>query len=315
MKKTPPLPPLNGIHPSYLHLPHRPPAPAPLLLDYLCHKFPFIGRDTWAARLDSGFVAGSDGRPLNRHTPFLPGQTIYYYRDTGGTEPRVPFDIDILHIDGHLIAVDKPPFLPVTPGGRFLHETVLTRLRRHPDLQHLDTAAISPLHRLDKDTGGVMLFSRNPSARGAYQRLFQERAVAKTYQAIAPVRPDLAFPCDIRSRLVRGEAFFLTQTVAGEPNAHTRIELIETANGFGRYRLMPVSGKKHQLRVHMASLGIPILNDRLYPEAQPDGPDDFAKPLQLLALSIAFTDPFSGQNRRFDSRRSLALPTGTQQAV
>lgn len=316
MKKIPPLPLLNGIKPSYLHLPYRPEKHAPLLLDYLCLKFPFVSREAWTARLDSGFVADENGTPLSSRTPFLPGQTVYYYRETSrDSEPSVPFEADILHCDEHLIVADKPHFLPVTPSGRFLHETLLTRLRLHPELQHLDTAAISPLHRLDKDTAGVILLSHNPASRGRYQRLFQEKTVCKTYEAVAPLRPDLAFPLEVHSRLVRGEAFFLTQTVSGEPNAHTRIELAGSAGGLGLYRLTPVTGKKHQLRVHMASLGLPILNDTLYPEAQPAGDDDYAKPLQLLARSIAFTDPLSGLPHRFESRRSLQWPPQDKQAV
>ncbi|MDO5058429.1 MAG: pseudouridine synthase [Neisseria sp.] len=306
MSKTPPLPLSDGIKPSYLHLPHDARFSGRLLLDFLCERFPFVSRADWQRRLDSGFVADSKGRALNADTPYQAGETVYYYREISReNEPRIPFDERIIHIDEHLIVVDKPHFLPVIPSGRFLRETLLTRLRLREDLQHLQPENFTPLHRLDKDTAGVMLFSHNPATRGAYQKMFQEKTVGKIYEALAPLRDDLSYPYRISSRMVRGEKFYLTQEIEGEPNAHTVVELIEARGNIGRYHLFPETGKKHQLRVHMMRLGMPLLNDALYPEPLPAGEDNYSKPLKLLAKQISFTDPLSGEQRLFASRFEL----------
>ena len=302
----PPLPILDGIKPSYLILPHDKHYYQQPLLAFLCARFPFVSPQQWRERLNSGFVVAQDGSPLSEHSPYMAGQTIYYYRQISReSEPRIPFEAHILHLDEHLIVVDKPHFLPVTPSGRFLRETLLTRLRLHPALQHLNVADISPIHRLDKDTAGVMLLSHNPATRHAYQSLFQQRSVHKTYEAIAPTRTDLVYPHHISSRLVRGDTFFLTQTVAGEANAHTRIELMQNLGAYSLYRLYPSTGKKHQLRVHMMSLGMPLLNDSLYPTALAADEVDYNKPLQLLARSLDFCDPITGIERQFTSQLTL----------
>lgn len=300
-----PLPLLNGVKPSYLNLPHDARFLGRPLLAFLCERFAFVGEADWRRRLNSGFVVNRQGEPLSEHTPFTPGETIYYYRETSGEEAPIPFAEHILHIDDHLIVVDKPHFLPVTPSGRFLRETLLTRLRLRDDLQHLKVADISPLHRLDKDTAGVILLSHNPASRGAYQNLFQSRLIRKVYEALAPTRTDLVYPVTVKSRLVRGEAFYLTREIAGEANAQTQIELLENRGDTSLYRLQPLTGKKHQLRVHMMSLGMPLLNDALYPTVLAAGSEDYSKPLKLLARSIAFHDPVSGQWREFISQQHL----------
>ncbi|PSJ81492.1 pseudouridine synthase [Neisseria iguanae] len=305
-KRINPLPLLDGIKPSYLVLPHEKTFYGKPLLDFLCVRFPSVGQENWQVRLNSGFVVGADGKPLSEHTVFVPGEVMYYYRETSrDDEPRIPFDEKILHIDEHLIVVDKPHFLPVIPSGRFLRETLLTRLRLHPDLQHLNVADITPLHRLDKDTAGVILLSHNPASRRDYQIMFQEKTVHKVYKAVAPLRTDLVYPVEVRSRMVRGDMFFLTKEVEGEPNAHTVIELIEQRGNYGLYRLYPHTGKKHQLRVHMMRLDMPLLNDALYPTVAAAGDEDYEKPLKLLAKRIAFQDPISGEIRHFESKQSL----------
>ena len=261
----------------------------------------------WQRRFDSGLISLERGEPLKHDSPYLAGQTILYYRQVEN-EPIIPFEPNILHLDEHLLVVDKPHFLPVTPSGHYVSQTLLAKLRNHPDLQQLAVNDISPLHRLDKDTAGVMLLSVNPSSRACYHALFADRHIHKTYHAIAPTRSDLCYPFHIHSRLERGEPFFLTKTAQGEPNAHTMIELIENNGAFSLYRLTPVTGKKHQLRVHMASLGMPLLHDNFYPTVKtvkPQGSSDFTKPLQLLAKSIAFIDPITQQARRFDSQLRL----------
>ena len=294
----------RGMKPSKLYLPHDKLYMGGRLIDYLAAHFSHISLANWQRRFDSGLISLERGEPLKHDSPYLAGQTILYYRQVEN-EPIIPFEPNILHLDEHLLVVDKPHFLPVTPSGRYVSQTLLAKLRNHPDLQQLAVNDISPLHRLDKDTAGVMLLSVNPSSRACYHALFADRHIHKTYQAIAPTRSDLCYPFHIHSRLERGEPFFLTKTAQGEPNAHTTIELIENNGAFSLYRLTPVTGKKHQLRVHMASLGMPLLNDNFYPTVKTQGSSDFTKPLQLLAKSIAFIDPITQQARRFDSQLRL----------
>lgn len=297
---------INGVKPSRIYLAFDKQFFDKTLLEFFCTHFSHIDKHEWEKRFDKGLILDEFGNVLSQDTAYLAGQTLSYYRDVGD-EPIIPFKEKILWIDEHLIVVDKPHFLPVIPTGKFVRETLLTRLRLHPDLQHLNVADISPIHRLDKDTAGVMLFSHNPATRSFYQQMFEKRQVKKSYEAIAPTRLDLSYPYEMRSRLVRGDDFFLTKTVAGEINAITQIYHLKTAElqGFSHYQLHPITGKKHQLRVHLCELGMPILNDNLYPKAQAIGTTDFKKPLKLLAKSIEFTDPISQKLQTFYSNLSL----------
>lgn len=296
----------HGIKPSRLYLPHDKTYIGKHLVDFLSQHFSHIDSQVWQYRFLQGKIFNDKGEILSINSPYIAGQTIFYYREVAN-EPIIPFEPTILHLDKHLLVVDKPHFLPVIPTGQFVNQTLLAKLRLHPDLQHLNVMDISPLHRLDKDTAGVMLLSVNPSTRGMYQNIFQQKLIHKMYQAIAPIRHDLIFPLEIASRLVRGDQFFLTKTVAGEPNSLTKIELLQNFVENSLYQLTPITGKKHQLRVHMASLGMPLVNDNLYPIAQPTGSTDFAKPLQLLAKSIGFIDPISHQPRKFLSQLQLSM--------
>lgn len=307
MSSPAPLPIKNGVKPSYLILPHDKQWHGQTLHRFLCAKFPFVGEAAWRQRLNSGMVVNQYGEVLDENALFLSGSLIYYYREISREhEPRIPFDETILWLDAHLIVVDKPHFLPVTPSGRFLHETLLTRLRLRADLQHLNVADITPLHRLDKDTAGVMLFSHCVASRSAYQQLFQRKEIHKIYHALAPTRLDLSYPISVQSRLVRGDDFFLTKTVDGEANAHTIVRhLAQHDPQHSLYELQPLTGKKHQLRVHMMNLGMPLLNDALYPQVQAVGSEDYAKPLKLLAKKIEFTDPITNEKRVFESRQVL----------
>jgi len=245
----------------------------------------------------------------------------------------------VIHLDEHLVVVDKPHFLPVIPRGRYLQETVLVRLKRLLGLPDL-----VPMHRLDRETAGVLLFTVQPATRHAYQSLLSERAVRKVYEAVAPWREGLSFPMTLQHRLQepRDERFMQMQVVPGEPNAHTEVELIARLPGcdlaaepgtqtdkvsvapatgalpqqWAHYRLLPLTGRKHQLRAQMNAAGLPLLGDRLYPnlwpEPAPEAPPDYSHPLQLLARQIAFTDPLTGAPRCFTSRRSLQA---TQEAA
>ena len=296
MKLQRPLPVRDGISPSFAWLPHEAwDSPGA----YLAHRFPMVSADSWRERMRRGDVVDEQGRAVAYDDPFRGGACIFYYRERVGETP-IPFEESILYQDEQLLVVDKPHFLPVTPGGRFLHETLLVRLKRKTGIETL-----TPVHRLDRETAGVMLFSVDPATRSLWQSLFRFRQVHKVYEAIAPWRDDLVFPLALSSRIERDEQFFRVREVDGEPNAHTRIELIEQRGDQALYRLMPETGKMHQLRIHMNSLGIPIVNDGFYPVALPCKGDDFSSPLKLLARSIAFRDPVSGEQRRFDSLRSL----------
>jgi tRNA pseudouridine32 synthase / 23S rRNA pseudouridine746 synthase len=285
------------VRPSYLHLPA---GTWPTVLDCLCARFPQISRDTWLQRMARGLVLDDQDRPLGPEAPYREALRVQYFREIEN-ERKIPFQARIVYQDQHLLVADKPHFLPVMPAGDYAEETLLTRLVREIGNPHL-----APLHRIDRHTAGLVLFSAEPSSRGAYQALFRERRIDKRYQAIAPALPQYQFPLRRHSRLEKGEPFFRMREVDGEANSETLLEVLEKRDALWRYRLFPVSGKQHQLRVHMAALGAPILNDTFYPVLNDEkGVDDFTRPLQLLAHSLAFADPLSGEMRRFESRLTL----------
>ena len=302
-----PLPIVEGVGPSSRRLPA---GEWKTVLDFLKDRFPQVEAETWLARMDKGDVVDETGRRLDPLSPYRAGAWVFYYRQLESEVP-IPFAEHVLYEDEHILVVDKPHFLPVIPAGRFLHETLLVRLKKQGGREGL-----VPVHRLDRETAGVMLFSLNEKTRSHYTALFQNRKVSKVYEALAPVSKQLSLPLTRRSRIVRGEPFFRMTEVAGEPNAETRVELIEQMDQRTLYKLFPVTGRKHQLRLHLAALGIPIVNDRLYPEltstAESNRQDDFSNPLKLLARSISFSDPLTGEERYFESLRDLNLPSQQQ---
>ena len=290
------LPTRNGVGPSCVGLPA---GAWCTITDFLVERFPAISRDVWLERMACGLVVDEFGLSVTAERPYPGHMRIYYYRAVD-VEERIPFDEVILFQDAHLIVTDKPHFLPVTPSGHFLQETLLVRLKKR-----LGIDTLIPIHRIDRETAGLVLFSIQPDERNAYQALFRNQAVTKHYEAIASWGNDLAFPVVRKSRIVEGIPFFRQHEVSGKPNSETHIDVIEINGNVARYALSPVTGKKHQLRVHMNALGLPILNDRLYPPVLDTPDDDYSLPLQLLAKSIAFDDPITGQKRYFQSQFNL----------
>lgn len=271
----------------------------------------------WPARLAQGEVLDVHGRPFAVDARCVPGQVIWYWRSLP-PEPRVPFELTLLHRDDDLVVVDKPHFLAAIPGGRYLQETALTRLRRQ-----LGNDDLMALHRLDRETAGVLMFSARPASRDAYHALLRERRIHKVYEAVAPWRADLAWPFTARHRLLDlpGAHHLPVRVEDAEPNAQTRIALLrllapsapadQASPALAHYRLTPLTGRRHQLRAQLNAMGMPIVGDRMYPrlwpEAAADAPPDYTQPLQLLARELSFVDPLSGLPRRFASRRRLAL--------
>lgn len=310
----PPLPVRDGIGPTRLSVPTS--GPWPTIADYVVHRFGHMDADVLYGRFASGEIVGADGEPILRDAALGSHRFIWYYRDVP-VEVPVPFREEILHVDDDLVVIDKPHFLPTTPGGRYVRESTLVRVR-----MRLDNPDLTPIHRLDRATAGLVMFSARPDSRGAYQSLFEKRRVGKVYEAVSAC-PDgfdsespmlggqpipVTFGNHIESR--RGELRVVVDT-AREPNSETVIDLLGTGVSVsGRSVvhtvLRPHTGRMHQLRVHLAALGVGILGDRWYPDLLPEEPDDHSLPLQLLARELEFTDPLTGEPRRFVTRRTLS---------
>jgi tRNA pseudouridine32 synthase/23S rRNA pseudouridine746 synthase len=294
-----PLPTRDGVGPSCVGLPH---GPWPTIAEFLIERFPAITRNAWLERIVAGDVIDEHRIPVTIERRYESPLRVYYYRTLDG-EVHIPFEEQVLFQDEQLVVADKPPFLPVTPTGKYLQESLLVRLKRKLKIDDL-----VPLHRIDRGTSGLVLFSVRRETRGAYQQMFPERRIAKHYEAVVPWQEGVSsVPGTYRSRLVDDEHFMRMREAPGEPNAETHIEVQEVRGGRALLKLSPVTGRKHQLRVHCLALGMPIENDPIYPVLLPENTDDFDKPLQLLAKSVAFQDPVTGDLRSFTSPRSLSL--------
>jgi tRNA pseudouridine32 synthase / 23S rRNA pseudouridine746 synthase len=303
--KSPLIPAREGVSPSCVALPAVGAGTSrwPGVVDFLADRLPTVGRVDWERRMTLGEVLDESGQALPPDAPYHGGQRLYYYRALEW-EPAIPFEARVVFQDAHLLVVDKPHFLPVTPGGRYVQQSLLVRLKRGTGIDSL-----SPIHRIDRETAGLVLFSLQAHDRAAYQALFRDRQVDKVYEAIAPASDALPWPQRRCSRIEEDPAAFYRMTeTGGEPNSETTISLVERRGAWARYRLDPVTGKRHQLRVHMNALGLPILGDQFYPRVLhgPDATEDFSNPLRLLARAIGFTDPVTGEARLFESRLALA---------
>ncbi|WP_460801794.1 pseudouridine synthase [Microbacterium sp. GXF6406] len=298
-----PLPVRDGVGATRLHVPLT--GPWPTVSAYMVERFFHLDPETLLARFDAGDIVAADGSSLSRFTPLGDEEFVWYYREPP-VEVEIPFEIEILHQDDHLVVIDKPHFLPSTPAGKYLQNSALVRLRRL-----LDNPDLAPIHRLDRATAGLLMFSSRPATRGKYQMLFQNREIEKVYEAVS-ARPSgwdpTDLPCTVRLHIEKLRGQVCVQVDAErEPNSETLIELISTDDDVVHTLLRPHTGKMHQLRVHLASIGLGILHDNLYPILTDEKPDDHEHPLQLLAREVRFIDPISSEERSFTTRRSLGF--------
>jgi tRNA pseudouridine32 synthase/23S rRNA pseudouridine746 synthase len=296
------LPMRLGVSASVVSVPAEVGVQTPVL-DFLAARMPGISRQEWAERLQQGLVLQENGLIATPEQICQPGQRLYYYRNLAD-EPALPEQARVVFEDDHLLVADKPHFMPVTPSGRYVQQSLLVQLKRLTGC-----AELVPLHRIDRETAGLVMFGKRSTERDAYHALFRDKNIHKLYHAVAAWRTDLQLPCVHTSRLVPGDPFFKSQEVAGPANSETRIQLLAQKGTRALYQLEPVTGKRHQLRVHMMSLGIPIEGDQIYPKVLrgPQEAEDFTQPLQLLAHSVQFTDPHTGQARMFESQLELRL--------
>ena len=314
-----PLPVRDGLTATRARLPEDSPAiPAGEFVGHLIatqrHRHPLDDDAALRGRFDAGQVVDRRGRPFGFGSPVAPGEDVFFYRMPAPETP-VPYDIGILHRDEDLLVVDKPPFLATMPRGRHITETLTVRLRRA-----LDAPELVPAHRLDRVTSGVLLCTLRREVRGAYQRLFAERLVEKTYEAIAEHDPSIEPGTLWRSRMEKVPGDIQGSIVAGEPNATTLLldvlpltpaeqESLEAVHGplppQARYVLRPETGRTHQLRLHMWAAGVPILGDNIYPRIHTEEEEDMTRPLHLVSTGLAFDDPFTGERRRFTVPRRL----------
>lgn len=308
-----PLPARDGVGPTRLRLPSA--GPWPTIADHVAERFTHLDGERLRARFPRGDFVDITGTPVTGDEPLGSVEFIWYYREPPAREHDVPLDFDVLHHDDDLLVIDKPHFLPTTPGGSFLVHSALIQARRR-----FGNDDLVPIHRLDRATAGVLMFSARPETRGLYQSMFERREVRKVYRAVTEI-PDAGLPSspwEYRSHIRKFRDNIRVQVIEGEePNAITRAEVIGVGARAGAFastgtgapaahvRLFPLTGQMHQLRVHLAAQGMGILGDRYYPDLFPLGDDDRDRPLQLLAEEVSFTDPRSASPRTFRSRRTL----------
>jgi tRNA pseudouridine32 synthase/23S rRNA pseudouridine746 synthase len=294
------IPTRNGVGPSCVSLPA---GPWPKVLDFLVERMPGISREEWLERLSHQEVLDETGQPVSAAAGYRPYTKLFYYRHIDN-EPALPNSAHILFEDAHLLVADKPHFMPVTPAGRYVQQSLLVQLK-----QLTGNDDLVPLHRIDRETAGLVLLGKRAQDRDAYHALFRNKHIRKVYHAVAAFDPEVSLPRIHTSRLEAGSPFFRMREVAGQANSETRISLLKCEGQRALYQLEPVTGKRHQLRVHMLALGLPLQGDLFYPTVLrgPDDAEDFSQPLQLLAHSVIFTDPHTAQVRAFSSQLALSI--------
>ena len=295
---TPPM--INGVSASKVFLPKLADTPNTIYA-YLCQAFDHIQASEWQQRFEDGLIYSAMGEQLKISSAYTPASHVFYYRFLAH-EIHVPFEHEILFENEHLLVVDKPHFLTMSPTGQYVQETLLVRLKKQTNNELL-----TPIHRLDRETAGLVLFSKTVESRGAYQQMFAERKVQKTYHAIAPYKAELSFPRQVKLRMDKGQPFYTMCIVDGEPNSETDMSILEHNEDWAKYSLKPKTGKQHQLRVHLSSLDVAIKNDPFYPNVLHKADDDFSSPLQLLAKEICFIDPYTQEKMHFCSHFELTL--------
>lgn len=255
---------------------------------------------------EARFVYG-DGRPVRDDDPYATTTFVWFHRDLR-EEPVVPGELTVVHRDERVVVVDKPAFLSTVPRGNHVVQSLVVRLRDELGLPDLTT-----MHRLDRVTSGLVLCVVGKEHRAAYQSMFATGTVAKTYRALAPWRAHLAGPDGV---VVRNHVRAVPRTGRAEVvpdapvNAETLVEVERRLGGpddLAVYRLSPRTGRTHQLRLHLLGLGVPIVDDPLYPVDRQVPIDDFSAPLQLLAAELAYVDPVDGRARHHRSARTLPL--------
>lgn len=273
--------------------------PYPSIIDFLTARFPGVSRTVWLQRIQEGKVFDDLGTTINEASKYIPHGRLHYFREVAD-EVRIPFKEIVLYRNDHLLVACKPHFLPVTPGGCFVNECLLNRLRSETGIDDL-----VPIHRIDRETAGIVLFSTQAGTRRHYCDLFMNGNVRKTYQAVSRYTGKQGKYWKVDNRIVKGDPWFRMTTVTGISNSSSDITLDKTVGDKAYFTLHPATGKTHQLRIHMSGIGYGILNDRLYPDLQPFRADDYAHPLQLLAKKIEFRDPITNENFEFTSTREL----------
>jgi tRNA pseudouridine32 synthase/23S rRNA pseudouridine746 synthase len=301
----------KGVSPSKVGIPANTHLSA---IEFLVQRFPAIQREVWLQRFLEGGILNAGGINIGPNQSVLHETHLLYFRHVAD-EPTLPFKAQIIFQDEHLIVADKPHFMPVTPGGQYVQQSLLVQLKQDFNLPEL-----SPIHRIDRETAGLVMFSVRAKDRNAYQQLFRLQQVQKTYEAIAGIPEssplNLVFPITYKSMMASDEQFFKMRELTArecattdQSNSETWIDCVErTSQALARYTLKPVTGQRHQLRVHMNALGLPILGDRFYPHVKylASEKDPLDQPLQLLAKTIAFLDPLTGTPRKFTSNLKLA---------
>ncbi|MCQ4623382.1 23S rRNA pseudouridylate synthase [Corynebacterium sp. CCUG 70398] len=278
------------------------------------HRHPLDDESAVTSRFTAGEVVLIDGTPLTPSDLVRAGTDVFFYRRPA-PEPRVPFEVTVVYEDDAIMVVNKPPFLATMPRASHITENATVRLRRSTGNEEL-----TPAHRLDRMTSGLLLFTKKASVRGAYQQLFASRAVAKLYEAVAddigpslPARPSANSPLVWEHHIVKREGELASSiTVDAIPNSLTYVtDITPLQGGTARYLLQPVTGRTHQLRVQMHAAGAPIHGDPVYPELLPASAEDFSRPMLLAAVGLAFTDPLTGAQRIFSAAGFSGLPVPT----